>query len=135
MISDRVLEYLVQKVEETGIGVNLTLFVKGVIVNGSMIRSKQYYDKVTELLTKKGDISTNDPIEGNILKEFHEDSSYFMKNMIRKSEIDNLKYIHFEVAKIKLPSNSDPILSYLWRCKITSVDAFSMGDAIIPEHN
>ncbi|MGI0051439.1 MAG: hypothetical protein ACRD8K_06845 [Nitrososphaeraceae archaeon] len=136
MESDRVLEYLVQKVEETGIGHNVTLYVQGLIVNGALMHSKEYYDMITEYFNIQ-EISTNDQTEINMVKKYNEDAKQFMKDMIRQSKIDGLKYIHLRYATIKssttITTESIPVLAPVWRCKISSVDAFSIGIAKIED--
>ena len=131
--SDRVLEYLVRKAEETGIGSDITLCVNGLVIYGTMIHSKGYYDLMSESFD--GDITTNDPTEINMLKKYREDCKNFMKDMIRQSEIDSLKYIHLTNAIIKLSTDSDPIITSAWRCKISSVDAFSLGYTTISKND
>lgn len=44
MSSDEVLEYLVQKTEETSIGISVTLTVNGLVIVGELASSKNYYD-------------------------------------------------------------------------------------------
>ena len=50
MTSDQVLEYLVQKTEETSIGINITLTINGLVIVGELISSKNYYDYMSGLL-------------------------------------------------------------------------------------
>ena len=52
MSADEVLEYLVRRAEETGIGHTITLCLSGNVVSGFMIRSKKYYEIVSTLLEK-----------------------------------------------------------------------------------
>ena len=49
MSSDQVLEYLVQKTEETSIGINITLTINGLVIVGELISSKNYYDYMSGL--------------------------------------------------------------------------------------
>ena len=49
MSNDEVLEYLVQKVEETAIGFSVTLNVNGLVIVGEPIRSELYYDHLSRL--------------------------------------------------------------------------------------
>ena len=132
--SDRVLEYLVRKAEETGIGSDITLCVNGLVIYGTIIHSKRYYDLMSESF--EGDILTSDPTEINMLKKYREDCKHFLKDMIRQSEIDSLKYIHLANAIIRLSTtDSDPIITSAWRCKISSVDAFSLGYTTISKND
>ncbi|HEX7259283.1 MAG TPA: hypothetical protein VF242_14605 [Nitrososphaeraceae archaeon] len=135
MVSDRILEYLVQRVEETGIGFDITLCVNGLVIYGNMIHSKQYYDLMIENMAKRDEITTNDTNEIKMVDSYREHYKQFMKDMIRQSEIDSLKYVHLAHAIIKLSSDSDPIITSAWRCKISSVDAFSLGYTTISKND
>jgi hypothetical protein len=53
MSSDQVLEYLVQKTEETSIGINITLTINGLVIVVELISSKNYYDYMFGLLEEK----------------------------------------------------------------------------------
>ena len=56
MSSDGVLEYLVQKTEETSIGISVTLTINGLVIVGELISSKNYYDYMSgmfEAFTEK----------------------------------------------------------------------------------
>ena len=100
MVSDRILEYLVQRVEETGIGFDITLCVNGLVIYGNMIYTKQYYDLMIENMAKRDEITTNDTNEIKMVDNYREHYKQFMKDMIRQSEIDSLKYVHLAHAII-----------------------------------
>jgi hypothetical protein len=59
--NDEILEYLIQKVEETGVSPSVTLMIGGIVVVGGLVRSKLYYDYLSGLF----DTYTNN--EGEIL--------------------------------------------------------------------
>ena len=83
MSNDEVLEYLVQKVEETAIGFSVTLNVNGLVIVGESIRSKLYYDHLSRLFdtyTEKSEggrrenivtPKTNDPTEFKALDNYY----------------------------------------------------------------
>ncbi len=132
MSSDRVLEYLVQQVEATGIGVGITLCIRGLVVFGNMIRSKRYFDLMSEITNKSNlTFSTQDPKEIEMADDYFEHYQEFMKDMRKSSETESVKYIHLENAIIKSSINLEPIIASAWRGKIYSIDAFSVGHAEI----
>jgi hypothetical protein len=47
--NDEILEFLVQKVEETGVSPSVTLTIGGLVVVGGLVRSKLYYDYLSSL--------------------------------------------------------------------------------------
>lgn len=62
MSSDEVLEYLVQKTEETSIGISVTLTINGLVIVGELISSKNYYDYMSglfEAFTEKSEEKNN----------------------------------------------------------------------------
>ncbi len=127
MSSDRFLEYLVQQVEETGIGFSVTLCIRGLVVYGNMIRSKIYYDLVSEIFNKSNlTSSTQDPNEIKMADDYFESYQEFVKDMRKFSQVDSFNYIHLEHARIISPG-FEPIITGAWRGKISSVDAFSLG--------
>ena len=64
MSSDEVLGYLVQKTEETSVGVDLTLSMDGLIIVGTLIRSKLYYDYMSTIFEPSTDKSVKTTITG-----------------------------------------------------------------------
>ncbi len=46
---DKILKFLIDKVEETGIGSSLTIIINGAIITGGLIKSDLYYDKMIEI--------------------------------------------------------------------------------------
>ena len=138
MSSDKVLEFLVRQCEETGLGYGITLCVNGLVVYGNMIPSKKYYDSMENMFkenSEKGStfsLNTNDEIEINMFNTYMEKYRQFMKDMRKDSEMEMGKYLHLEHASIKVYNkNSEQIITGSWRCKISSIDAFSIGYATI----
>ena len=100
MTDDEVLEYLVQKVEETGVSPSMTLMIGGLVVVGGMVRSKIYYDYLSGLFDtysdKEGETKdhgvrydTKDPIELETLEKYSKDWKDFMTKSRDKKDTDN----------------------------------------------
>jgi hypothetical protein len=60
--NDEVLEYLIQKVEETKIGPSVTLAIRGLVVVGGLVSSKLYYDYLSSLFDIYTDKSEGETI-------------------------------------------------------------------------
>jgi hypothetical protein len=83
--NDEVLEYLIQKVEETKIGPSVTLTIGGLVVVGGLVSSRRYYDYLSSLFDIHTDKSegetivlraiydTKDPIELEALEKYSRD--------------------------------------------------------------
>ena len=63
MSSDEILEYLVKKAEETGIGIAVQLCINGLIVTGSLISPNRYYDLMHSIFDHNKEVLTDDTLE------------------------------------------------------------------------
>jgi len=136
MSSDEVLEYLVQKTEETGIGMTVTLSMNGLIISGQIIRSKQYYEEMSNFLDS-GEIKSTNEQDIKTFSNYIESYKQFIEQIKIQSQTKisgNPKYIHLSNATIQ-PSDSEySIPAPLWRGKLSSVDGFSIGKGTITVH-
>jgi|SRR5215212_10476650 len=136
MSSDEILEYLVHQVEETGVGKPVTLCVNGLIVTGIIIRAKYYYDRMSIMFDNDEEKLTNDQIEVETMDKYKEHYKQFMLQL-RSKHIENHhspKYIHLHNVKIySLDFLSVPFPTDLWRGKLSSIDGFSLGIAVVNE--
>lgn len=83
--NDEVLEYVIQKVEETKIGPSVTLAIGGLVVVGGLVSSKLYYDYLSSLfdiytdksegetIERRAIYDTKDPIELEALEKYSKD--------------------------------------------------------------
>jgi hypothetical protein len=140
MSNDEVLEYLVQKVEETAIGFSVTLNVNGLVIVGESIRSKLYYDHLSRLFdtyTEKSEggrrenivtPKTNDPTEFKALDNYYKDWKEFMIKLRDKKDKNNGRptHIHLQNVEIWEVFSTEPFRFKYWRGKISSIDGFSI---------
>jgi hypothetical protein len=127
--SDEVLEYFVQRVEETGVGISIQLCVKGLIIVGSLTSSKQYYDRMSTIFNSNMQIETNDQTEIKLGYDYFEHYKQFMLEKRKHSEEQGgSKYIHLHNVVIYPTDPSKPITADYWRGKLSSVDGFSLGE-------
>ena len=141
MSSDQVLEYLVQKTEETSIGINITLTINGLVIVGKLISSKNYYDYMSglfEAFTEKSkekiveDTTTpdsNEPVKIETQNIYREDFKEFMIKMRSKKNQENgePKYIHLRNVEVWEIFSTEPFRFEYWRGKLSSVDGFSVS--------
>jgi hypothetical protein len=138
--NDEVLIYLVQKVEETGVGISVTLMIGGLVVVGGLIRSKLYYDYLSSCFDIYTDESeggtreygvirdTKDPIELETLEKHSKDWKEFITRSRDKKDSDSRpKYIHLQNAEVWEIFSTEPFRFEYWRGKLSSIDGFSLG--------
>jgi hypothetical protein len=143
MSNDEILEFFVQKVEETSIGFSVTLTIGGLVVEGELVRSKLYYDYLSRLFETYTDKSaegktieenvfipkTKDLIELETLDKYHKDWKKFVMELRSKNDKDNSspKYIHLYNVEIREIFSTEPFRFKYWRGKLSSIDGFSLG--------
>jgi hypothetical protein len=141
MSSDGVLEYLVQKTEETSIGTSVTLTINGLVIVGELISSKNYYDYMSgmfEAFTEKPEEKTientttprnNEPVKIGTQNNYRKDFKEFIIKMRSKKNQENgePKYIHLHNAEVWEIFSTEPFRFEYWRGKLSSVDGFSIS--------
>lgn len=83
--NDEVLEYVIQKVEETKIGPSVTLAIGGLVVVGGLVSSKLYYDYLSSLFDIYTDKSEGETIERRAI--------YDTKDSIELEALKNIRRI------------------------------------------
>lgn len=118
-LNDEVLEYLVQKVEETGVGFSVTLNVNGLVIVGKLMRSKLFYDYMSRLLDTYSDKSerksrenvvtslTDDPIELEVTDNYYRDWKNFMIKLRDKKDKGNGRPTHIHLQNVEVWSHFD----------------------------
>ena len=141
MSNDELLEFFVQKVEETSIGFSVTLTFSGLVVEGELVRSNLYYDYLSHLFETYTDKSaekktveetvfipkTKDLIELETLDKYHKDWKEFMIKLRSKKDNSSPKYIHLYNVEIREIFSTEPFRFKYWRGKLSSIDGFSLG--------
>jgi hypothetical protein len=116
MSSDEVLEYFVKGVEDTAIGFNIQLCLRCVVITGSLIRSKQYYDMMSSTFDHAEENVVNDKAESESWHEYIEHYKQSMKKMRKQNEVnDSPKYIHLQnVVMYPTQSSSTAVTAECW---------------------
>lgn len=133
--NDEVLEYLIQKVEETKIGPGVTLATGGLVVVGGLVSSKVYYDYLSSLFDiytdkSKGEtIEHKDSIELEALEKYSKDWKESIIKLRDKKDGDNDRptHIHLHNVEVWEVFSTEPFRFEYWRGKLSSIDGFSLG--------
>ena len=139
--NEEVLEYLIQKVEETKIGPSVTLAIGGLVVVGGLVSSKLYYDYLSSLFdiyTEKSEgetiergaiYDTKDPFELEALEKYSKDWKESMIKLRDKKDGDNERptHIHLHNVEVWEVFSTEPFRFEYWRGKLSSIDGFSLG--------
>jgi hypothetical protein len=132
--NDALLEFLVTKVEETGIGAGITICMNGSVITGNITKSKIYYDKMIEMYDfDESQLTAKNPEELDKWNEYHAEYVRFI-NELKNQEKDqqSLKYIYLENVTFRNVNSNTPTQAIVWRGKISSVDGFSVGISSSP---
>ncbi len=127
--NDALLEFLITKVEETGIGAGITICMNGSVITGNLTKSKIYYDKMIEMYDfDDSQLTAKNPEEIDKWNEYHTEYVSFI-NELKKQEKNqqNLKYIYLENVTFRNVNSSTPTQAIVWRGKLSAVDGFSVG--------
>jgi hypothetical protein len=77
------------------------------------------------------EITTDDPAEMEMWRNYEEHFKQFMESMIKNSnEVDNSKYVHLNKVLIYTSDSSHSYASDIWRGGVSSIDGFSLGRVV-----
>lgn len=109
---DYILWTLASIVVDNGISFDITLNVKGIIICGTVITQKQYFEGVSQQLAG----SENGEAFGKLMSQMggYEES---------ESKFIHLKDAKYLVANNHVPSNE----GVYWRGRLTEIDGFNLG--------
>jgi hypothetical protein len=126
--NDELLEFLLRKVEETGIGAGITLCLNGSIITGNLIKSKIYYDKMIEMYDfDNSQLTAKNQDELDKWSGYYSDYVVFIDELKKQEDPQNLKYIHLEHVTFRNVNSNILTQAIVWRGKLSSVDGFSIG--------
>jgi hypothetical protein len=126
--NDILLEFLIRKVEETGIGAGITLCINGAIITGNLIKAKIYYDKMIEMYDfDNSQLNAKNQEELDKWKEYHKEYVNFINELKKQDTQQNIKYIYLEHVSFRNVNSNIPTQAIVWRGKRSSIDGFSVG--------
>lgn len=121
---DWLLEDLVVIAEDGQHEIGITLHVNGLIITGTLIRGKKYFEAITEQVGR-----FDDAVAGILMEKANE-----IYNPIDSDDIySNLVMIHLANARV-ISAGGIFILSgskkegFYWRGKLSSIDGFHLGE-------
>jgi adenine-specific DNA methylase len=128
MSSDQVLEYLVQKTEETSIGINITLTINGLVIVGELISSKNYYDYMSGLFEAFTEKSKEKIVENTATPDSNEQVKIETQNIYR----EDFKELMIKMRSKKNQENGEPKYIHLrnvevWEIFSTEPFRFEIG--------
>jgi hypothetical protein len=122
------LEFLITKVEETGIGAGITLCVNGSVITGNLIKSRVYYDKMIEMYDfDKDQLTAKNAEELAKWNDYYAQYVSFINELKNQENQQNLKYIYLEHVTFRNVNSNTPTQAIVWRGKLSAVDGFSIG--------
>ena len=126
--NDEILEFLIRKVEETGIGAGITLSINGSILTGNLIKSKIYYDKMIEMYDfDNSQLTAKNQEEIDKWNDYHTEYVDLINELKKQDPQQNLKYIHLEHVTFRNVNSNILTQAIVWRGKLSSIDGFSIG--------
>lgn len=130
MNDDAVVVMFLSLVEEDGMEINITFYVKGAIISGTLISANAYYEGVIQSFKEKKD----ETFSRIMTKKFSDLKAEYLK---QKQESDNsdskdesknaATFIHLKNAKILGRNNEITASSKWWRGRIATLDAISFN--------
>ncbi len=126
--NDGLLEFLIMKVEETGIGAGITLCFNGSIITGNLIKSKIYYDKMIEMYDfDENQLTAKNSEELDKWNIYYAQYVSFINELKKQENQQNLKYIYLENVIFRNVNSNILTQAVVWRGKLSAVDGFSIG--------
>lgn len=120
---DADLNFIANIASKFGVGLGVTLFVKGALVTGNTISGKEYYDKIVALFGDVEDGSTEQAV-ANYFKRTGEE--YYTPTDDESSV--PLNFLHLQDVSFRLGSEKfSHHKNGLLRIKIEEVDGFMLG--------
>lgn len=123
------LVMFINLLDSTEIGV--TLHVKGMVVSGLLISAHSFFNLMVKELDQAADDSPNPEISGaRIFANFYR-SSLETHQRARDEYLSSEKLPprphHLHLRQAKSFTLGDPLVQSTWRCRITEIDAWSLG--------
>jgi len=132
---DPLLQTVVSLVNETGLGIDVMLSVKGISISGKIIKRDEYYDRLIAIMGNPAAglrTGTDERIAKMVAEHFSSLLNIF-KDLGNKPDESGDKIlptlIHLADVNMINPVTGQPIplLGALWRGKMDSVDGFIFG--------
>lgn len=124
---DRFLQTLVSTVNQTSVGVGITLNVGGLLISGELVSVKTYFEGVArEMIATKADYATKEAFQ----KTFKQACAQFQPESEELShESQSMPtYIHLRNAKPVYPNGqASSNKGMWWRSRLSAIDGFSLS--------
>ena len=121
---DRFLQTLVSIVNQTNVGVEITLSVGGLLITGELVSVKNYFEGVArEMISTRADFATKEAFQMSFR---HACNQYEPESEDSNDNQPLPTYIHLKNAK---PLQADGLShkGMWWRSRLSAVDGFSLS--------
>jgi hypothetical protein len=133
--TDEIIRYFIKQVEEIDASITITLYINGQIITGKIISYSEYLNNVLQMFKLFEDYI--DSKNGELMKEERSTLNRFLENtdrFIQELESRNIQtqqnfnnFIHLDKVLIYSGYGQNPLISSVWRGRISSIHAFSVG--------
>lgn len=119
---DSALILMVILAEISGLGVNVTLYMNGLIIEGMLISTERYLNNMRE--NTAVNVTFNDP-EAQQMVDRTIDSYY--ESLLKRREEGNNDFVHLERVTIKQSGSDYEPIGALLRLRLDAIDGFQLG--------
>ncbi|WP_447903621.1 hypothetical protein [Stenotrophomonas geniculata] len=125
-VVDGVLKRLV-RIANLGGGFAVTLLVDGMLVSGTMVSGREYFDHITDGIRGS---SSPEVVKNSLIQLFEQTASEYQEMLDQPGGYDPA-FIHLKDAAFFVPGGGPPILKKgggtYWRGSLASVGGFNFG--------
>lgn len=115
--------------------IGVTLHVSGAVVSGMLISMTQYYRLLIDQMTDASKLTAQSDFEaaGSFANAFFRPTLEAAEKDLQEHKESQTpvvasRHLHFRYAQTYLNNLGQPLLQGLWRCRLTAVDAWSVGN-------
>lgn len=119
--SDDALTLMAIGAEAAGTGINITVYLKGLVIEGRLISTKRYIEnmRVHTKITYKNDRRSEDMLNKSM--------NHYYDQILDRAKNSKIDFLHLEHATILAGSDSYEPKGALLRIKIDEIDGFQLG--------
>lgn len=119
--SDDALELMAIGAEAAGTGVNITIYLKGLLIEGRLISTRRYieYMRRHTKITYKNDKRDEEMLNKTM--------GHYYDQILERTKDSRIDFLHIEHATVQVGSGSYEPKGALLRLKIDEIDGFQLG--------
>lgn len=119
--SDDALTLMAIGAETAGTGVNITVYLKGLVIEGRLISTKRYIEYMREhtKITYRNDKKSEDMLNKSM--------NHYYDQILDRTKNSRIDFLHLEYVTVLAGSGSYEPKGALLRLKIDEIDGFQLG--------